>query len=142
MKQERYQQFRTVKAATPELFTEDLNRATYELRSKNPEVHFSDTDPLCAYVSFTERFQAPENIEDEYELQGVRFTCEMCPIFSPILKRDGTPDARLKYGDCPESEFGRTYKDSKACAKLYQMLRDGRVKLVRAEDEEEVEENE
>lgn len=142
MKEERYQQFVTVKAEAPELFTEDLNRATYELRSKNPVVHFSKTDPLCAYVSYTERFEAPENIEEEYELQGVRFTCEMCPMFSPIMKRDGTPDARLKYGDCPESEFGRTYKDSQACAKLYQMLRDGRVRLVRAEDEEEVDENE
>lgn len=142
MKEERYQQFLTVKAEAPELFTEDLNQAIYKLREKSPVVHFSETDPLCAYVSFTERFDAPENIEDEYELQGVRFTCEMCPIFSPILKRDGTPDARLKYGDCPESEFGRTYKDSKACGKLYQMLRDGRVRLIRAEDEEEVEENE
>lgn len=142
MKEERYQQFLTVKAEAPELFTEDLNQAIYKLREKSPVVHFSETDPLCAYVSYTERFEAPENIEDEYELQGVRFTCEMCPMFSPIMKRDGTPDARLKYGDCPESEFGRTYKDSQACAKLYQMLRDGRVKLVRAEDEEEAEENE
>lgn len=139
MKQERYQQFLTVKAEAPELFTEDLNRAIRDLREKSPVVHFSETDPLCAYVSYTERFQAPETIADEYELQGVKFTCEMCPIFSPIMKRDGTPDARLKYGDCPESEFGRTYKDSQACKKLYQMLRDGRVRLVRAEGEEEVE---
>ena len=144
MKQERYQQFKTVKAEAPELFTEDLNKAIYELRGKNPAVHFSETDPLCAYVSFTERYQSPESIGDEYELQGVQFTCGMCPMFSPIIKRDGTLalDARLKYGDCPISEFGRTYKDSQACAKLYQMLRDGRVRLVRAEDEEEVEENE
>lgn len=142
MKQERYQQFITVKAEAPELFTEDLNKAIYELRRKNPVVYFSETDPLCAYISFTERYQAPENITDEYEMQGVRFTCEMGPIFSPIKKRNGTPDHRLKYGDCPESEFGRTYKDSQACVKLYQMLKDGRVKLVRAEDEEEVEENE
>lgn len=142
MKEERYQQFETVKAEAPELFTEDLNKATYNLRDKNPQVHFSEVDPLCAYVSYTERYKAPESLEDEYELQGVRFTCEMCPMFSLIMKRDGTPDARLKYGDCPESEFGRTYKDSQACAKLYQMLRDGRVKLVRVEDEEEAEENE
>ena len=137
MKQERYQQFLTVKAEAPELFTEDLNRAIYDLRGKNPVVHFSETDPLCAYVSYTERYQSPEALSDEYELQGVRFTCEMCPMFAPIMKKNGTPDARLKYGDCPESEFGRTYKDSQACGKLYQMLRDGRVRLIRAEDEEE-----
>lgn len=142
MKQERYQQFRTVKAEAPELFTEDLNKAIYELQGKNPVVHFSETDPLCAYVSFTERYQSPESIGDEYELQGVQFTCGMRPMFSPIIIRDGTPYARLKYGDCPISEFGRTYKDSKACVKLYQMLRDGRVKLVRAVYEEEGEENE
>lgn len=137
MKFERYQQFVTVRAEASEIFTEDLNRAVYELRGKNPVVHFSETDPLCAYVSFTERYQSPESLSDEYELQGVKFTCEMCPMFSPIMKRNGTPDARLKYGDCPESEFGRTYKDTKACDKLYKLLRDGRVKLVSTDDEEE-----
>lgn len=138
MKQERYQQFKTVRAEAPDLFTEDLNRVIYELRGKSPVVHFSETDPLCAYVSFTERFKSPESVSEEYELQGVRFTCEMCPLFSPIMKRDGTPDHRLKYGDCPESEFGRTYKDSAACDKLYQMLKAGRVKLVSTDDEEEM----
>lgn len=137
MKFERYQQFVTVKAEASEVFTEDLNRAIYDLRGKNPVVHFSETDPLCAYVSFTERYQSPESLSDEYELQGVKFTCEMCPMFSPIMKRNGTPDERLKYGDCPESEFGRTYKDTKACDKLYQQLRDGRVKLVSTDEEEE-----
>lgn len=142
MKNERYQQFLTVKAEAPELFTEDLNKAIFNLRDKTPVVHFSETDPLCAYVSYTEYYQEPESLSEEYEMQGVSFTCEMCPMFSPIMKRNGTPDARLKYGDCPESEFGRTYKSSRACGKLYQMLRDGRVKLIRAEDEEEAEENE
>lgn len=137
MKQERFQQFRTVKADAPEIFTEDLNKAVYELRMKNPVVKFSETDPLCAYVSFTERYQAPESIGDEYELQGVQFTCEMCPMFTPIMKRDGTPDGRLRYGDCPESEFGRTYKDSTACDKLYQMLKAGKIKLVSTDEEEE-----
>lgn len=137
MKFERYQQFVTVRAEASDIFTEDLNRAIYDLRGKNPVVHFSETDPLCAYVSFTERYQSPESLSDEYELQGVKFTCEMCPMFSPIMKRNGTPDARLKYGDCPESEFGRTYKDTKACDKLYKLLRDGRVKLVSTDDEEE-----
>lgn len=138
MKQERYQQFLTVKAEAPEIFTEDLNKAIYELRDKSPVVHFSETDPLCAYISFTERYQSPENIGDEYELQGVQFTCEMCPLFTPIMKKNGTPDARLRYGDCPESEFGRTYKDSHACDKLYQMLKAGRVKLVSVDHEDEV----
>lgn len=139
MKQERYQQFKTVRAEAPDLFTEDLNRVIYELRDKSPVVRFSETDPLCAYVSFTERFKSPESVSEEYELQGVRFTCEMCPLFSPIMKRDGTPDHRLKYGDCPESEFGRTYKDSAACDKLYQMLKAGRIKLVSTDNEEEME---
>lgn len=84
MKFERYQQFVTVRAEASEIFTEDLNRAVYDLRGKNPVVHFSETDPLCAYVSYTERYQSPESLSDEYELQGVKFTCEMCPMFSPI----------------------------------------------------------
>ena len=137
MKYERYQQFLTVKADAPEIFTEDLNKAIYELRAKSPVVHFSETDPLCAYISYTEHYQSPETLADVYELQGVRFTCEMCPIFSPIRKKDGTIDKRLKIGDCPECELLRTYKDSPACVKLYQMLRDGRVRLIKAEDEEE-----
>lgn len=142
MKQERYQQFLTVKAEAPELFTEDLNRAIRDLRGKSPVVHFSETDPLCAYVSYTERFQTPESLGEEYEMQGIRFTCEMCPMFTPIMKRNGTPDARLRYGDCPESEFGRTYKDSPACDKLYKMLKAGRVKLVRTDEEEDTEKDE
>ena len=101
MKFERYQQFVTVRAEASEIFTEDLNRAVYDLRGKNPVVHFSETDPLCAYVSYTECYQSPESLSDEYELQGVKFTCEMWPMFSPIMKRNGTPDERLKYGDCP-----------------------------------------
>lgn len=137
MKNERYQQFLTVKADAPEIFTEDLNKAVYELRAKNPVVKFSEIDPLCAYVSFTERHEMPESLGEEYVMQGIRFTCEMCPLFSPIMKRNGTPDARLRYGDCPESEFGRTYKDSQACDKLYQMLKAGRVKLVSTDEEEE-----
>ena len=135
MKQDRYQQFITVKAEAPEPFTEDLNRAIYELREKSPVVHFSETDPLCAYISYTEHVQTPESIGEEYELQGIKFRCEMCPMFTPIMKRDGTPDGRLRYGDCPRSEFGRTYKDSQACDELYQMLRDGIVKLTIEEEE-------
>lgn len=140
MKNAIYQQFITIKAAAPDIFTEGLNDAIYKLRDKNPTVRFSENDPLCAYVSYTENYETPESLGEEYEMQGIRFTCEMCPLFTPIMKRDGSPDARLRYGDCPEGEFGRTYKDSRACDKLYQMLKAGRVKLVSTDEEEKDEE--
>ena len=42
---------------------------------------------------------------------------------------------RVKYGDCPYSEYGRTYKNARACDMLYKKIRSGEVQLCLAESE-------
>lgn len=129
MKSSVYEQFAIVKEDSAALFTARLNEQIYALREYNPDVKFSEADPLCAYIKYVEREHTPESISEEYEEKGARFVCEQCPYFSPELKDDGTPDKRCKWGNCPHAEFKRTYKTSAACDKLYELIRDGGVKL-------------
>ena len=126
MKCRSYQQFAIVAADSAQSLTEQLNAKLVELADKNPTVTF---EGLIARIMYTERETAPEDLGEEYELQGVRLTCQDCPLFEPILKADGTVDGRIKYGDCPNTEYGRTYRDSRACAKLFQMMNSGEVRL-------------
>lgn len=119
-----FSQFATVKANTAALFTSKLNEEIYKLKDKEPNVKFSEADPLCAYIEYTENESQAETIEEVEALEGIRFVCEQCPHFKPITKADGTIDNRVKYGDCDYSgnEFVRTIKTSPACERLYELL--------------------
>lgn len=126
MKRESYQQFAIVAADSAQSLTEQLNAKLMELKSKHPTVTF---EGLIARIQYTETVSEAEDIEDEYELQGVRLTCQDCPFYEPILKSDGTVDGRIKYGNCPFTEHGRAYRDSLACSTLFQKLNNGEVRL-------------
>jgi len=119
-----FSQFAIVKANTAALFTLKLNEEVYRLKDKEPNVKFSEADPLCAYIEYTENEQQPETIEEVEALEGIRFVCEQCPHFHPILKADETVDERCKHGDCDYigNELGRTMKRSAACPRLYEIL--------------------
>lgn len=129
MKNSVYEQFAIVKEDTASLFTAKLNEQVYALREYSPVVTFSDADPLCAYIKYVARISVPETLSEEYEAQGVRFICKQCPFFKPAEKDDGSEDKRCKWGECEHAEFGRTYKTSAACDKLYELIREGDVKL-------------
>ena len=130
MKRSSYEQFAIVASDSASLFTEQLNEEICRLKDKNPSVHFSEsTSPFYARIKYTEDFTKPETLSDEYELQGVSFVCLQCPYFKPALKEDGTVDKRVKWGDCEHAEFGRTYKTTPACDKLYELIKEGDVKL-------------
>lgn len=129
MKSSVYEQFAIVKEDSAALFTARLNEQIYALREYNPTVTFSEADPLCAYIKYVARETAPESLSEEYESQGVRFICAQCPYYSPELKDDGTPDKRCKWGNCPHTDFRRTFKTSPACDKLYELIKEGDVKL-------------
>ena len=130
MKRSSYEQFAIVASDSASLFTEQLNKEICRLKDKNPSVHFSEsTSPFYARIKYTEDFTKPETLSDEYELQGVSFVCLQCPYFKPVLKEDGTVDKRVKWGDCEHAEFGRTYKTTPACDKLYELIKEGDVKL-------------
>lgn len=121
-----YQQFAIVAADSAQQLTDQLNEKLKELRDKGPTVTF---EKMIARISYTEREQVPESIAEEYEMRGVRLTCEDCPFFTPAIKTDDSEDLRAKWGGCPFAEYKRTTRGSMACDELFQRLNDGRVKL-------------
>lgn len=129
-----YQQFVIVQADSAQQLTAQVNEELMRLRRKNPHVEF---EGLIARISYSEDFIAPEELCDEYELIGVRLTCQDCPYFIPKKKTDGTPDLRAKVGDCPHKAFGatmgRTSRDNKACETLYEAINSGEVRLCLAD---------
>lgn len=131
MKCESYQQFAIVAEDTAKLFTDALNAKIYELRHKSPMVDIKSE--RFAVISYTESDNSPENVAEEYELEGVHLTCQDCPMFSPIMKADGTEDKRIKWGDCPLCEYGRTSRTSRPCKELFRMINSGEVRLCIAE---------
>lgn len=126
MKCESIQQFAIVQGDSASQFEEQLNARIRELASKSPSVKF---DGLTAYISYTETNRIPENIADQYELEGVCFRCGDCPHYEPILKADGTVDGRITYGECQFAHMGRTYRDSRACELLFTQIKNGGIKL-------------
>lgn len=135
MRSESFQQYSIVKCDSPQLFTDQLNAELKRLKYNHPTVKFSEHDTLCAYISYTEYVHIAEDLGDEYELEGVRIVCEQCPLFDPIRNKDGSLNQVVKYGDCPYSQYGRTYKTTRACDILYQMISRGEVKLCFTESE-------
>lgn len=127
MKVESYQQFAIVEGDTAQILTDRLNKTIYKLRTKHPAADIKSG--RLAIVSYTENSFEPEDISEEYELEGLKITCQDCPLFTPVYKADGTEDKRIKYGNCPECEFGRTFKNSRPCNKLFRMINSGEVKL-------------
>ena len=127
MKCESYQQFAIVEADTATLLTDQLNATLYKLRGKHPVADIKSA--RLAIVSYTEEETKPEDITEALELEGLKITCQDCPLFRPIYKADGTEDRRIKYGNCPISEYGRAYKNSRPCDQLFQMINNGEVKL-------------
>lgn len=135
MRCETIPQYAIVTADSAKELTERLNAKLQELMGKRPKVTF---EGLTAHISYMERAEIVEDLADEYELEGVKLTCQDCPMFKPILKRDGTRDSRTRWGDCPlcRDTFGRTARDSRACKTLFQMINSGEVKLCLAESEQ------
>lgn len=127
MKYESYQQFAIVEAETAALLTDQLNATIYELRDKHPKADIKSA--RLAIVSYTESKTEPEDITEALELEGLKITCQDCPLFRPIYKADGTEDRRIKYGTCPVSEYGRAFKDSRPCSQLFRMINNGEVRL-------------
>ena len=129
MKHSAYQQFATIHEDSASLFDARLNAKVYELRTFNPKVVFSEQIPLYAHIIYTVTEDVPENIAEASAVEGVSFVCGMCPYFKAPRKDDGTADKRCKYGDCEHTELGRTLKMAPACEKLYELIKEGDVKI-------------
>lgn len=126
MKCASYLQYAIVAADSAEILTEKLNAELYRLRDKQPKATF---EGMIARISYYESEALPESLDEEYEAQGVRLTCEDCPYFCPAVKADGSLDLRTKWGGCHLSEYGSTDKRSRACELLFEKLNNGEVKL-------------
>ena len=131
MKRSSYEQFAIVHADSASLFNEQLNEEIFRLRDYHPVVHFSESIPFYAQIKYTVTHSTPECLGDEYELQGVTFACALCPHFLPAKTRKGEDDKRCKVGDCSfdGNEFGRAFNNSDACDHLYELIKEGKVKL-------------
>lgn len=129
MKNSVFEQFATVKEDTASLFDAKLNAELQRLKAYNPSVKFSETIPFYARISYVVNESTPETIEEASAVEGVRFVCAQCPLFVAPLKEDGTEDRRCKWGDCDRAELGRTYKDSPACEYLYELIKEGGIRI-------------
>ena len=126
MRSRSYQQFAIVAADSAQQLTEQLNAELIRLRNKNPIVTF---EGLIARIQYMEDESVPETLAEEYEMQGVKLTCEDCPFFCPTIKADGTRDLRAKWGGCHLKEGGAAKRTSAACDTLFEKLNSGEVKL-------------
>lgn len=128
-------QFAIVRSDSADDFEQQLNDKLMNIRTRNPEVTFSETGSyMIARIGYMKEIE----IEDTpIEEKGIKFRCGQCPIFKPILTERGTVDKRCKYGDCPHALYGRTYRDSLACPLLYTMIANGNIRLTLIEDPED-----
>lgn len=130
MRRSRYQQFAIVAADSASLFEQQLNAEIDRLKDNNPTVHFSEsTSPFYARISYIVDTETPETVAEASAVEGVSFVCLQCPYFKPVLREDGEIDKRVKWGDCEHAELGRTLKTAPACEKLYELIKEGDVKL-------------
>lgn len=130
-----YEQQVTIIEDSAAVFDHRLNEEIYRLRNYNPRVVRSESNPLYAYVKYSISESVPETLSEACEVEGVKFKCEQCPYFKPMLKEDETIDKRCKYGDCEFAEMGRTPKNAPACDLLYELIKDFNVKLVFNEED-------
>lgn len=129
MKRSSYEQFAIVHADSASLFQKQLNAEIYRLRNNDTVVKFSESIPFYAQIKYTVNEDTPETIAEASVMEGVRFVCAQCPIFKAPTKDDGTEDRRCKYGDCEFADLGRTFKNAPACDRLYDLIKEGGIKI-------------
>lgn len=129
MKRSCYEQFAIVYSDSAPSFNKQLNEEILRLRDNDPVVKFSESIPFYAQIKYTVNTETPETIAEASAVEGVRFVCAQCPYFKAPLKDDGTEDRRCKYGDCKHTELGRTFKNTPACDKLYELISEGGIKI-------------
>ncbi len=121
-------QFETVREKDPMILTEKVNEVVMEHRNEKPEVTWGDN--LTARISFIKKVRLFEEEQDPY----ATFSCGDCPLYKPQRKRNGEEDARSKHGGCVFAMYGRTGRDTRACDKLYEMLKNGMIRLCLSEE--------
>lgn len=130
MREKTYQQIRVISCHDPTEFQRQFNEAQQELASKNPRVEFNMSEGHCAYIIYQETMRTPETAEDEFEQAGISYRCRNCPRFVWPMTKTGSINRIQKRGECPISQHGHTYRDSKACEYLYKGIMNGSLKAI------------
>ena len=106
-------------------FQEKLNAALEEVarQSARYELTFNTSMGFCAYVVYEVSREYAETVADEYELRGVKYCCNDCPMFRP------SEDKRVKYTTCSHG-FPRRGANDDACDWFYEELEKGGIKLL------------
>ncbi len=120
-----YKEHITIESKDARVFDQLLNRAVREHADKNVEVIYKmNAEGHCAYVTFDCHVNVAESLEDEYNLQGISFTCGECPYF--VLPSD----KRIKFIRCDKSgQMRRCSSESRACEFLYRAVDNGEVEI-------------
>ena len=128
-------QFAIIRERSASTFEEKLNNRLEELVDDDTEVTFSDVDgDMVARIHYKKKVQFERPSEPMSET-GIRFTCADCPCLEPVYNQKGEINGVIKYGHCPYSKYGKTYKTSPACDVLYNMIMNGEARLCLSESE-------
>lgn len=113
-------QLSVVHGNTPQEFEDNFNYKMRELAGKKPSFEFRGE--LTAYITYTQREEIVETVEDEFAAQGIKYVCGQCPH----MERPN--DKRCKWGECKYSRIGRVHQNSSACELFYKEVMLGKTK--------------
>ena len=122
MKVQTIRQFVVVEAETGAEYQAAINAYYSNPNYKGVTVDHRNRNNFCAYITYEETHKEPETIKDQYELDGVTFTCSDCPYM------ERNPDKRVRRFRCmaaDESGEDWTRRESSACELFYQALQNG-----------------
>lgn len=103
-----------------------FNEASEELKPYRPEIKdVEQPGAFCTYFTYELDEKVPEqgSVKDEFELEGIVYTCEQCPHL------EMGNDKRRKRWPCKYSPWGVSQKDCTACERFYRELAQGMVKV-------------
>lgn len=111
MRSEKYKQVIAICENNAEAFEERMNDSL--ARVSNPDIVFDHNRPFTAYITYTVRKDAPEDVLELLELlDGESHYCEECPYFT------APTDKRKKWGSCSVKGC-KTRPEGRACEHFY-----------------------
>ena len=97
------------------------NEAYKELREKGVTKVYTDYERFVVELNYTDKVEEPTSIQEEYELNGIMYTCNDCPYL------EKGSDKRRKKWPCKYARYMQASIDSKACEKFYRDLQNGSI---------------
>lgn len=110
-----------IKESTAKDFESKVNAILEMYAECDPELFFQN-EIFTAYVVYKEKRSFPEDSQEKYESQGVKFHCANC------VKCNIPSDKRLKHAICtvkaddPVVEYPYTRIDGSACNQFYENI--------------------